>query len=104
MGVPGSDYRGTDRGGLNVVFLNANGTVKSFRGLSSGSGGAPDLNNGDQFGSELAFLGSAGTDADGNPLFKLAVGAPRDNTGVSGAVRSTFSFSNATGPWIPISR
>ena len=81
VGVPGSNFAGTDRGVVLVAFLNANGTVKTLMGLGSGTGGAPNLNDGDQFGNELAFLGTAGTDADGNTLFELAVGAPRDNTG-----------------------
>ena len=37
---------GTDRGAVHVLFLNANGTVKSSVKIASGTSGGPTLANG----------------------------------------------------------
>jgi hypothetical protein len=43
VGAYRDDTGGTDRGALHVLFLNANGTVKSSQRIASGVGGGPVL-------------------------------------------------------------
>ena len=73
------DGGGTNRGAVYVLFLNANGTVKSSREDCQRHGGGPTLANGDYFGSSVASLG----DLDGDGVTDLAVGAFGDDTGGS---------------------
>ena len=65
-------------GAVWVLFLNADGTVKSHRKISFAEGGfTGTLNNGDAFGSTAASLG----DLDGDGVGDLAVGAAFDDDG-----------------------
>ncbi len=64
-------------GAIWVLFLNADGTVKSHQKISSNESGGPPLNNGDAFGSTAASLG----DLDGDGVVDLAVGAALDDDG-----------------------
>ncbi len=68
---------GALRGAVHILFLNANGTVKSTSKIASGTGGAPTLVDGDRFGTSVANVG----DLDGDGVTDLAVGAYADNTG-----------------------
>jgi predicted outer membrane repeat protein len=79
---------GSDRGGVHVLFLGANGTVKGREKIAQGIGGGPNFANDDRFGSSIAALG----DLDGDGVIELAVGAETDNTGGSdrGAVYTLF--------------
>ncbi len=70
---------GHDRGAVHVLFMNANGTVKSTVKLASGTSGGPLLVNNDYFGYSVASLG----DLDGDGVTDLAVGALNDDTGDS---------------------
>ena len=83
-----------NRGAVYVLFMNANGTVKSSQKIASGIGGGPTLANSDYFGSSVASLG----DLDGDGVTDLAVGAIYDDTGGTnrGAVHVLFMNSNGT--------
>ena len=50
-------------GAVHVLFMNANGTVKSSQRIASGIGGGPALTDGDYFGHSVAVLGDL--DGDG---------------------------------------
>ncbi len=79
-GAFGDDTDGSLRGAVHVLFMNANGTVKSSQKIASGTGGGPTLANGDRFGDSVARLG----DLDGDGVTDLAVGASTDDTGGTG--------------------
>jgi hypothetical protein len=81
-------------GGLFIVYLNSNGTVKSHSIISNHSNGLQDLVNDDGFGQTIVKL----NDLDGDGVDELAVGAPSDttnNVGRGGSVR--ILFMNADG-------
>lgn len=64
------------RGGVDILFLAADGSVQSESWIASGSGGfGVSLDAGDFFGSALASLG----DRNGDGLQELAVGAAHDD-------------------------
>ncbi|MFN8024164.1 MAG: FG-GAP-like repeat-containing protein [Acidimicrobiales bacterium] len=89
------DDGGTDRGAVWILFLNANGTVKSKQKISDTAGGlVTTLGNGDEFGSEVAALG----DVDGDGVGDLAVGAQHDDDGgpERGAVYVLFLNTDGT--------
>ena len=94
IGVPGDDTGGGDRGAINIVFLNANGTVKSSTKIASGTNGGPSLANVDRFGSSVSGVG----DLNGDGVPDLAVGARGDDTGGDdlGAVYLLFMNSDGT--------
>lgn len=88
------DDDGVDRGALWVLFLNANGTVKSHQKISPTTGGfTGTLITDDYFGTAIAKLG----DLDGDGVPELAVGAEDDDGGVDrGAVWIVFLNSNGS--------
>ncbi|MCH8153535.1 MAG: FG-GAP repeat protein [Planctomycetes bacterium] len=72
------DDGGGNRGAVWILFLNANGTVKSHQKISDTEGGfTGTLNDGDQFGVSVASLG----DLNGGGTNDLAVGAIWDDDG-----------------------
>ena len=78
VGANGDDDGGTDRGALWILFLKADGTVKTEQKISSlagGFGGA--LDDYDSFGTAVATLG----DHDGDTTVDLIIGAPADGDG-----------------------
>ena len=94
VGAPGDDTNGGGRGAVHLLFLNANGSVKSSTKIASGTGGGPTLMDGGRFGTSVANMG----DLDGNGVADLAVGAVSDSTGGSsrGAVYILFLNSSGT--------
>ncbi|MEE9297390.1 MAG: integrin alpha, partial [Phycisphaerae bacterium] len=83
------------RGAVWILFLKADGTVKSHQKISSTQGGfTGTLDDGDFFGSSVASLG----DHDGDGVGDLAVGARSDDDGgfQHGAVWVLFLNSNGT--------
>ena len=84
---------GADRSAY-VLFLNANGTVKSSVKLASGMNGDPTLGGSNAFGSSLASLG----DLDGDGVTDLAVGDYYDQTHgqFRGAVYVLYLNSNGS--------
>lgn len=94
-----ADDGGQDRGAVVMLFLNADGTVKSHQKISETHGSFSEdvidkLDNNDQFGFSLANMG----DLDGNGTTDLAVGSLRDDDGGNdeGAVYILFLETNGT--------
>jgi cysteine-rich repeat protein len=90
-----ADDGGTDRGAALILFLNADGTVKSQQRISSTHGGFTGrLSNGDSFAIEVAFLG----DLDGDGVRDMAAGARYDDDGGKdhGAVWILFLNTDGT--------
>ena len=77
-----------------MLFLNRDGTAKSWQLIADQTGGGPDLATGDDFGDSVASVG----DLDGDGVTDLAVGAGLDDTGGEnrGAVYVLLMNSNGT--------
>ncbi|MCO6043652.1 cadherin domain-containing protein [Aeoliella sp. ICT_H6.2] len=94
VGAIAVDTGGTNRGAVFVLFMNPNGSVKSFEMIASGTGGGPALSNGDLFGVGVSAVG----DLDGDGIVDLAVGANQDDTGGvdRGAVHLLYMNADGT--------
>ena len=95
VGALSDDDGGDARGAVWVLFLNADGTVKSHQKISSTEGDFTGiLDDSDVFGWSLASLG----DLDGDGVGDLAVGAILDDDGgdARGAVWVLFLNSDGT--------
>ena len=89
VGASSDDEGGSDRGALYVLFLNPDGTLRTFDKISSADGtfsGA--LSDGDAFGAAVANLGDINNDG----VIDLAIGAPGDGPGDKGAVWIYFGL------------
>ena len=71
VGVPQDDSEGTNRGSVYVLFMNADGTVKSSKKIGHNLNGGPSLLDQSFFGRSVATPGDL--DADGTP--DLVVGS-----------------------------
>jgi hypothetical protein len=91
VGAYGDDEGGTWQGAVWVLFLNADGTVKSEQKINSVHGGLTGPLGADLFGWSLAPVG----DLDGNAICDLAVGAVNDSNG-RGAVWLLLLEANGT--------
>ncbi len=96
VGAWSDDDGGTYRGAVWILFLNTNGTVKSYQKISSTQGNfVGTLDNNDQFGIAVTSIG----DLDNDSVTDLAVGARCDYNGYYaniGAVWVLFLNSNGT--------
>ncbi|MCH7574705.1 MAG: FG-GAP repeat protein [Candidatus Marinimicrobia bacterium] len=95
VGAYGDDDGGVLRGAVYVLFMNSNGTVKSFQKISDTAGSfTATLDDGDQFGTSVAALG----DLDGDTVPDMAVGVLGDGDGGTehGAVYILFMNTNGT--------
>ena len=91
----GSSFPGADRGAVWVLFLNADGTVRSQQKISATQGGfAGELDDNDFFGISISTLG----DLDGDGVNDLAVGALGDDDTLDarGAVWVLFLHTDGT--------
>jgi hypothetical protein len=94
VGALGDDDGGLNRGAVWILFLNADGTVKSHQKISDTQGGfTGTLDDVDYFGIDVASLG----DLDGDGLGDLAVGAWPDDDGGPGRGAVWILFLNADG-------
>lgn len=97
-GAPGEDDGGSSRGGVWILRLNVDGSVKAAQAITDLLGGFTGvLDNDDTFGASLAGIG----DLDGDGVRDLAVGAPGDDDGPTagtnrGAVWILFLNPNGT--------
>jgi hypothetical protein len=90
------DDGGINRGSVHILFMRADGSVKSQQKISAvyGGLGAAVLDNFDGFGSSVAALG----DINGDGVLDMAVGAFQDDDGYSdfGALYIVFLRGVAT--------
>lgn len=97
VGSPGDSDGGFQRGAVWLLFLNADGTVKSYRKISDTQGNFSGILDNDAiFGHAIAVLG----DIDGDNVPDLAVGEPNnDDGGAGGNSRGAvwILFMNADG-------
>ncbi len=78
VGAPNDDDGSSNRGAVWILFLNTDGTVKSYQKINNTEGGFNGpLGGGDKFGFSLASLGNL----EGDGVGSLAVGAIRDGDG-----------------------
>ncbi len=93
VGAPGINVGGPDRGGVFVLLMNTNGTVKSVVRSADGDPNVPMLDDGDMFGSGVVSIGDL--DADG--VDDLAIGARGDDTQANNGGAAYIVFMNADG-------
>ena len=86
VGIPGNDKGGPDRGGVLILFLDAEGRVLKKQKIADDTGGFGGLDDDDRFGSAVAAIGDMNDDG----ISDLGVGAPNDDD----------EFTNAGAAWI----
>jgi flagellar hook capping protein FlgD len=97
VGAALDDDGGGSRGAVYILFMNSAGSVMSSQKISNLSGGFTGLlDNFDEFGTSVAFLGDL--DGPGPSVAAIAVGAPGDDDGGldRGAVYILFLSSTGT--------
>ncbi|MCK5267755.1 MAG: FG-GAP repeat protein, partial [Spirochaetes bacterium] len=95
VGAIGDNGGGSNRGAVWILFMNANGTVKSHQKISNTEGNFTGiLNDDNQLGTSIVNIG----DLDNDGVMDIAVGANGDNDGGSyrGAVWILFLNANGT--------
>jgi len=89
---------GADRGAIWVLFLDDTGSVRGFQKISSAEGGFRGLlDNGDMFGSGIAYLGDLNGDGD----VEVAVGARNDDDGDAPNQGALYVVTLQDGPATP---
>ena len=87
------DDGGQDRGAVYIIFLNDDGTAKSFQKISDTAGGFDGiLHDGDEFGNAITNIG----DLDNDGIMDIAVGADDDGGQDRGAVYIIFLNDDGT--------
>ncbi len=95
VGAIGDDDGGSGRGALYILFLDTDGTVKSYQKISDTDGEfSASFTNGDRFGKTASGIGDLNNDG----VEDIAVGAPRDDDGGTdrGAVYILFMDADGT--------
>lgn len=104
VGVPGDDKGGTDRGGVWILFLDAEGKVREEQKIADDTGGfGGNLDDDDRFGSAVADIG----DVNGDGIPDLAVGTPNNDDGSDNAGAVWILFMGIDGKvetWQKISK
>jgi hypothetical protein len=96
VGAIGDDDGGSNRGAVYILFLNSSGSVRSYQKISSTQGNLTAvIDNGDEFGSSVAFLGDL--DGAGPSVAAIAVGAAGDDDGGSNRGCVYILFLNSAG-------
>ena len=94
VGAPFDDDGGAEKGAVWILFLNADGTVKSYKKISDTEGGFTGILDGsDNFGRSVASIG----DLDGDGVQDIAVGAGRDDDGGTDRGAVWILFLNING-------
>lgn len=94
VGASIDDDGGENRGAVWILFLNSDGTVKNHQKISSTEGGfAGILDNEDQFGVDVGYIG----DLDGDGVSDIAIGARLDDDGADGSGAVWILFLNTDG-------
>ena len=92
-GAIGDDAGGDGRGAVHVMFMNADGSVRSTAEINSTTGNGPTLSDGDQFGRSVAGIG----DLDGDGIPDIVAGAIGDDAGGNNHGAIHIMFMNADG-------
>jgi hypothetical protein len=94
VGVPGDDKGGDDRGGVWILFLDAEGKVRDEQKIADDTGGfGGNLDDDDRFGSAVADIG----DVNGDGIPDLAVGTPNNDDGSDNAGAVWILFMKVDG-------
>ncbi len=79
--------QGASRGGYHIIYMNANGSVKSAVAIEEGTANVPAAADGDQLGTSVVALG----DLDGDGFTDMAIGSSMVDGG--GTDRGEFHVS-----------
>jgi hypothetical protein len=86
VGIAADDDGGEDRGALQMLFLNTNGTCLGNQKISDFFGGfSPPLHNLDAFGSSVCFLGDLNGPTNPPGIATAVTGLTGDDDGPTGA-------------------
>ena len=75
VGTNGNDDGGTNRGAIDIMFMNTDGSVDSTVKINDSTTNGPVLANNDYWGRSVANIG----DLDGDGVNDIAVGAAGDD-------------------------
>ena len=89
----GADWQDSQSGAVYIHFLNADGSVKSTVTIKDGVTNAPDLTEGDRYGTDIANMG----DLDGDGINDIAVGADHDSSNGNDKGAVYIHYLNADG-------